>query len=105
MDQERWQPGKPVFVKIDVESFEPQVLKGGKAFIDRFRPLMVIEILPDSDVQYFERFLINHSYTHLAMNPNNQLSDTKGVIQTSLHARDHLFVPTEQLEQFVSALQ
>ena len=41
-------PG-PVVMKIDVEGFEAQVLKGGTGFFEKFRPDVICELLMHSD--------------------------------------------------------
>lgn len=37
-------PERPDFIKIDVEGFEPQVLRGGQALLTRHRPIVVLEL-------------------------------------------------------------
>lgn len=37
-------PASPMFLKIDVEGFECQVLRGGRVLLERFRPLVVTEV-------------------------------------------------------------
>lgn len=100
VDQPRWSEEMKVFMKVDVESFEPQVIKGGRCFMAAFRPTLVIEILPGSDVGFFEDFARRHNYAHFWLNPNNRLDDSGGKIEASLVRRDHLFVPREQLQAF-----
>lgn len=104
LEQPRRNDGAKVVMKIDVESLEPQVLKGGRRFVETFRPTIVIEILPGTDVGFFEDFARRQNYAHFWLNPNNQLDDTGGRIEVSLVRRDHLFVPREQLQEFAHAM-
>ena len=43
---ERHAPGQPLLIKIDTEDFEAAVLRGAEKTIRRFRPLMMVEVLP-----------------------------------------------------------
>ncbi|MCK5931151.1 MAG: FkbM family methyltransferase [Fulvimarina manganoxydans] len=44
-------PGlSPVFVKIDVQGFEPNVLDGGRALLERARPVVMLESRHDVDM-------------------------------------------------------
>jgi FkbM family methyltransferase len=47
-DVQRWFPTKVSFVKIDVEGYEEQVLKGSKAWLLRDHPAIWIEIWDDA---------------------------------------------------------
>lgn len=55
------------FIKIDVEGHEPQVLKGAKKLIERFKPILMIEInddftLPGSIGKEVVDFMKNMNY-------------------------------------------
>lgn len=52
-------------IKLDVERHEPQVLKGGLKTISRFKPIIYIEILPDTDTSSIEKYLHDYKFEHL----------------------------------------
>ena len=52
-------------VKIDVERHEPQVLKGGADTSARFRPIIYIEILRDTDTSTIEECLRGYKFEML----------------------------------------
>jgi len=87
------------FIKIDVEGAELQVLKGGQAAIERFRPAMLVEIEdrhtaryrhPGSDVATWLR---RRGYVMRTWQGSWQEADT-----VCRHARNYLFVPGESAE-------
>jgi len=57
------------FMKIDVEGFEERVLRGGAGTLERFRPMILIEIQPTtleragSSVRKLAGLLTGHGYT------------------------------------------
>jgi FkbM family methyltransferase len=63
--------GLALVIKIDVESWEPQVLRGASRTVDRHRPAIFVEILPP-----------------------NRVVPVDG-ITPSLQHRDHLLLPRE----------
>ena len=88
--------GQQVLMKIDVETLEPQVIKGGYQFIEKYRPVIAIEILPGSDVAFFEKFCAEQNYDHIWLRPDQPLNVSAHGIETSLHMRDHLLIPHEK---------
>lgn len=68
------------FIKIDVEGFEMDVIKGGIETIVLNKPVMIIEIFDGPETKKRLTFLENlgYSYTHLG-------------------SRDYLFIPKEKL--------
>ena len=84
------------FIKIDVEGAELQVLKGGQAAIERFRPVVLVEIEdrhtaryrhPGSDVATFLR---RRGYVMHTWHGSWQETDV-----VCAHARNYLFLPGE----------
>ena len=80
--------------KIDVESHEPEALEGAKQCISKFRPLIFLEILPDSDIDFFYRWAYQNNYNHCKITPPNKAVKTR-FIEGKLGSRDHLFFPEE----------
>lgn len=90
-------------IKIDTETTEPAVIMGGETFITRHRPFIIAEILPEGNIDFFEDFQKSHRYTHIWLNPEPKTNETPR-IQTSLHFRDHFFIPEEKTEIFLQAI-
>jgi FkbM family methyltransferase len=66
-DLERWiKPARHALIKIDVEGYEPQLLAALTPLIERYRPDLMIEVLPgtpealagNSALAGYERFLV-----------------------------------------------
>jgi FkbM family methyltransferase len=88
------------FIKIDVEGAELQVLQGGQAAIERFRPVVLVEIEdrhtaryrhPGSDVA---TWLCRRGYVMQTWHGSWQETD---VVCT--HARNYLFRPAQTAER------
>lgn len=93
-----------VLMKVDVESLEPQVLRGAAAWMARRRPLVVMELLPQSDEAFFTAFLQGQGYTRFHLKPGGQLTGSKALGGLSDQHRDHLLVPDEAIPRLVEAL-
>lgn len=64
-------PAFPVdLVKIDVETFELQVLRGMRAMLDRSRPAVFLEILPTVGIGPIQDLLNAHGYRLWALTRN-----------------------------------
>lgn len=83
-----------LILKIDVESHEPEALKGALKTIKKYRPLIFLEILPDSDINFFYEWAYRNQYDHCIIAPPNQITPIRE-ITGSLKLRDHLFFPEE----------
>ena len=67
--------GKCDFIKVDVESMELDVLKGGKLFLAKYRPILWMENHPEKPNK-LNKYLMNHNYNvywvkSRLFNPNN----------------------------------
>lgn len=81
-------------LKIDVESFEQQVLTGAELIVSKKRPIIFLEILPESDLAYYYQWMNRHEYNHFHLLPPNHVIPDIDINPSLLH-RDHLFVPKE----------
>lgn len=88
--------GQQVVMKIDVETLEPEVIRGGLVFIQTHRPVIAVEILPGSDVSFFDRFCAEMQYQHMWLRPGHPFELSSGGIEASLQHRDHLLIPQEK---------
>lgn len=89
-------------IKIDVESCEQQVLAGAGDTIANHRPLIITEILPGADLNFYQRFLQEQGYAHHALVPPAELIAMEQIVASDF-IRDHLLVPMElELEALMS---
>jgi FkbM family methyltransferase len=95
---------KDMVLKIDVESLEPQVLRGASRLIETRRPVIALELLPNTDKAFFARFMAERRYTRFHLKPSGQLSSRKDVADLSNEHRDHLLVPDESISRLAEAL-
>jgi FkbM family methyltransferase len=95
---------KPLLIKIDVETLEPAVIRGGLRFIQKYRPVMAVEILPEGDAAFFERFCEDHQYCHVWLLPGQALHVSSGRIETRSDLRDHLLIPSERAAELMGLL-
>jgi FkbM family methyltransferase len=92
------------FVKIDVEGMEYEVMKGGKAVIVRFRPILYYETLEsfrqgrgfDLYNQIFD-LLHGLQYRQFCILPGGKLSEVHDL--NILNSPNTLAIPTEKLSQ------
>ena len=89
--------GQQVLMKIDVETLEPQVISGGAQFIQTHRPVIAVEILPGSDIAFFDRFCAEQNYQHMWLRPGQAFELSSRGIEASLQHRDHLLIPSEKI--------
>jgi len=71
-------------LKIDVETFEPQVLKGFQPYLEKFKPTILIEVLDDDIGAQIEAAVQNLGYLYF------DIDDEKGLfrkenIRKSIH--------------------
>ena len=51
------------FLKIHVEGFEYEVLKGAESTINKFKPRIIIETYSDALGRICDQYLLNHGYS------------------------------------------
>lgn len=86
--------------KIDTESTEPDVLRGASAFVERYRPWIICEVLHGRRESELQQFVDAHGYHayHLKGGPLLATELISGD-STYLH-RDWLFAPARVGEAF-----
>ena len=88
-------PANELVIKIDVESLEPQALIGAQKTICSKRPLIFLEILPNTNEKFFYEWAYKNNYAHATIQPPNQVIPSR-IIEGSIKFRDHIFYPAEQ---------
>jgi len=76
--------------KIDVEGFEPQVLEGMQMTLQRFRPALFIECLPDGPYQQVEEMLKVQGYQIYALTRKGPVN-VERVVPRRMHYENFLF--------------
>ena len=84
----------PILIKIDVESREPDVLRGASHLLKTARPALVCELLPGCDLAFFKTFCHAYDYTHFALDSGVPVECV--LLEASDTHRDHLFLPAEK---------
>ena len=70
-------------MKVDVESFEPQVLEGFIPYLDKFRPSMIIEILDDKSGGEIEALVNGMNYLFFDIDENKGLTQKNHLTKSS----------------------
>ncbi len=60
-------------MKIDVETFEAQVLKGLGSYLDQFKPIMILEILTNEVADRVDAILEGKNYSYYLINESSML--------------------------------
>lgn len=84
-------------IKIDVESYELPVLKGGKQFFERIRPVIIIELLEENkDRQEIYDVIREHGYIAYALSISSlqQLN----ALNLASASDNYIFVPHEKIK-------
>ncbi len=93
----------PFVVKIDVEGFEEQVFEGGQNFIERARPDIICEILPDADAAsaMIDRLLRPLGYRTFTFEDSGLVEHDR--IAPRAELRDWLFTASNEAEALLVA--
>lgn len=92
---------KQIIIKIDVERFEYNVIKGGKQVISTFQPVMVCEVLPDLDkIDYINEnaklysLLVDLGYSILRINLDETYTKVSSFInKDNWEMCEYIFLP------------
>ena len=66
-------------IKIDVETFEPQVLEGFSKYLSEFKPTMIIEILDEHVAEKIFNAVKTLNYLYFNINENGGIRQTKTI--------------------------
>lgn len=66
-------------IKIDVETFEPQVMEGFSKYLSAFKPTMIIEILDDHVAEKIFYAVKTLNYLYFNINENGGIRQTKTI--------------------------
>src|SRR5204862_6692444 len=89
-------PPHPALLKIDVESREPDVLRGGRGLMRRARPLVVLELLPHLDAGPLESLRADLGYVDVRLRPDTAV--VGGPVRPDPDSWNHLWSPPEHLD-------
>ena len=93
-------PRKVKLMKVDVEGFEEAVLKGAAQTIRQDRPIIVVELLKKTNLDFFNNFVRSNHYKSVL------LYKTKIEIEAEIRYKwdswNHALVPDEKLGEFVN---
>lgn len=103
-DEPRFLDHQDIFIKIDVESLESKVIMGAKDLVRVCRPIIAIELLPNTDSLFFESFFVHQRYSRFHLKPDGDLPARKDMACLSMTQRDHVLVPDEKLSAFVDVV-
>jgi hypothetical protein len=82
-----------------VEGHELNVLLGATTTIERWRPIVFIELLPRAEYDELNEFAIFHRYCDIPLRPDRPLAVADEISFDTL-AWNHALVPAEAAESF-----
>ncbi len=93
----------PTVIKIDVESLEHAVIRGGRETIGRHRPVVFFEVLHIGEPETIERLRIELDYVDLRLVPEGLIVGEP--VQHDPAGWNHLLVPSERLSEILTVLR
>ncbi len=90
-------------MKIDVESHEYAVIEGAGAAIARYRPMIILEVLPGAEVWPIQQMIDKQRYLVFAITPTALRQTFR--LHYSSDATNHLLCPAEQGERIFRLLR
>ena len=85
-------------MKIDVETYEPQVLRGAKRMLEKDRPIIFVEILPKADADAMEAIRAQFDYRDGVLVEEGVRWFSR--VQSHAGHNDHVLCPAEKVEAF-----
>jgi FkbM family methyltransferase len=88
-----------VILKIDVETYEPQVLEGASRILNVYRPIIICEILANRTEQKLEPLFKHNQYNMYRYNGEHWVLESNLFGDPDYKYRDWLFLPNELLDE------
>jgi hypothetical protein len=85
------------FMKIDVEGHEHAVIKGGRRFLAKHRPILTVEVLGTAEIGSINNLLVEGNYLSFAIAPDAMRQCDQ--IRFISDAWNHLMVPAEKVHR------
>ncbi len=95
---------RPAVIKIDTESTEAAVLRGGRHAIARCRPWMLVEVLPNRAVGQVETAMDGLGYTYYHLNDEGPLVPTEHIVGRPGGLDMYLLAPRPLIESDWAAM-
>jgi FkbM family methyltransferase len=93
-----------VLLKVDAEGHEQDVVQGGLAFIRRYKPLMIVEMLEASKgLAYFQQFVDREHYVNFAF--AGRALKREQAVQFERDSWNHVLCPVEKVYDLAVAAQ
>jgi FkbM family methyltransferase len=90
-------------IKMDVETFEPQVLRGSRRMLTEHRPIIFLEILPAADSRALEEIRKGAAYTFGRLVPAGVHWEQS--VRHHPEGNDYVLCPREKKDQFHEAVR
>lgn len=90
---------KVKLMKVDVEGFEESVLKGSEKTIQKHRPIIIVELLKETNFHYFNEFIEKNDYKSVLLFSNK--IEVESEIKYKNDSWNHALVPDEKLAKFL----
>lgn len=90
-------------VKVDVETYESQVLQGAMATVRRDRPLLVVEVLPQGDAVGLDSLVADLGYVRMAL-PERGQPEVVDQLAFRSDSWNYLLVPSERADQVLGLI-
>lgn len=92
----------PGLIKADIEGAEPAMIAGGMNTLALSRPLIVLEVIPPTDLQRLEEQRRALEYVDIRLQPEAVIVGQ--AVSFDQHAWNHLWVPSRWLHGFLPVL-
>ena len=89
-------------IKIDVETYEPEVLEGLGEYLNKFKPTLLIEILSDEIARKVETFVSNKGYLYFDI--NEETNSVKQVNQITKSSSYNYLICTKEVAETIGIL-
>jgi len=89
-------------MKIDVETHEPEVMEGFSQYFERFRPILLIEILNDEAAQKLNNYFDVNKYNFYNIDEKAGIRKTTSLMKSDFY--NYLIVPKEKEEYITNII-